>query len=83
MTGPGSLKTKTGGVRLLRPSSSQANASQDTTSEPPQNVAAATIEAQDPPRIQEVRGAKPVTNLFAGACLLNGALRAGVTPALA
>ena len=52
-------------------------------SEPSQNVAAVTVETQDqnaarPPRT--VRGAKPgmMTNLFVRACLLIGALSAGV-----
>ena len=54
-------------------------------SEPSQNVAAVTVETQDqnaarPSRT--VRGAKPglMTNLFVGACMLIGALSAGVPP---
>ena len=65
---------------------STANVPQDPTkSEPLQNVAAVTVETQDqnaarPSRT--VRGAKPgmMTNLFVGACLLIGALSAGVPP---
>ena len=67
-------------------SQSTANVPQDPAkSEPTQNVAAVTVEAQDrnaarPSRT--VRGAKPalMTNLFVGACLLIGALSAGVPP---
>ena len=67
-------------------SQSTANVPQDPAkSEPSQNVAAVTVETQDqnaarPSRT--VRGAKPgmMTNLFVGACLLIGALSAGVPP---
>ena len=67
-------------------SQSTANVPQDPTkSEPSQNVAAVTVETRDqnaarPSRT--VRGAKPgmMTNLFVGACLLIGALSAGVQP---
>ena len=67
-------------------SQSTANVPQDPTkSEPSQNVAAVTVETQDQNEARPsrtVRGAKPgmMTNLFVGACLLIGALSAGVPP---
>ena len=90
-TGLGVLRT--GGVLSSRMqvhassgSQSTANVPQDPAkSEPSQNVAAVTVETQDqnaarPSRT--VRGAKPgmMTNLFVGACLVIGALSAGVPP---
>ena len=66
------------------PSSSQANASQEATRSEPSQVAGVIIEAQDqnaPP--SSIRGAKfaILLNLLHGACLLIGALSAGVPPA--
>ena len=70
------------------PSGSQGTVTvpQDPTkSEPTPNVAAVTVDTQDqnaarPSRT--VRGAKPgmMASLFVGACLLIGALSAGVPP---
>ena len=88
MTGLGVLRTSAEQPNASASSGSQstANVPQDPTkSEPSQNVAAVTVETQDqnaarPSRT--VRGAKPgmMTNLFVGACLLIGALSAGVPP---
>ena len=54
-------------------------------SEPSSSVAAVTVEAQDrnaPRSSRTARNAKPglMTNLFVGACMLSGALSAGVPP---
>ena len=73
-------------ANALTGSQGTANVPQDPAkSEPSQNVAAVTVEAQDqnaarPSRT--VRGSKPglMTNLFVGACMLIGALSAGVPP---
>ena len=70
------------------PSGSQSTVTvpQDPTkSEPTPNVAAVTVDTQDQNAARSsrtVRGAKPgmATNLFVGACLLIGALSAGVPP---
>ena len=69
------------------PSGSQSTATvpQDPKSEPTPNVAAVTVDTQDQNAARSsrtVRGAKPglATNLFVGACLLIGALSAGVPP---
>ena len=83
VTGLGVLRT--GGVpsnRVL----AHCQVQQDSAkSEPSPNVAAVTVEAQDrnaPRSSRTVRNAKPgtMTSLCVGACMLIGALSAGVTP---
>ena len=89
MTGLGVLTT-TGGVpsnRVLAHCQVQQALSMPAKSESSQNVAAVTVEAQDqnaPRSSRTVRSAKPgmMTNLFVGACMLIGALSAGVPPVI-